>query len=287
MIALDILYAVLVLVLVVLGLAVIFGMLRVINMAHGEKIMLGGYAVYIAEQQQWPFWLGVVLALLVTAVLGALIYVLIIRRIRLRLLDTILATWGVSIVLKQAITLLFGPAGQHVSTPITATVMLFGEAYPLYRLLVMVVSVVAVLLLYLLFFTTRFGRRARAVMCNATLAACVGINRERMNLLSFMIGSMIAGLAGAMIAPLISISPLLGDDYLIPAFLSVLIGGLGSIAAPIAGASVIAGVESGASLLFDPVVAQILMLCIAVLLLKLFPAGLKLGLSQWLAKRRR
>lgn len=274
MIALDMVYAILVLVLVVLGLAVIFGMLRVINMAHGEKVMLGGYAVYVAEQQQWHFVVGVALALAVTAAVGALVYVLVIRRIRARLLDTILATWGVSIVLKQGVTLLFGPAGQHVNAPVSVSVTLFGEAYPLYRLLVMGVSVVAVLALYVLFFQTRFGRRARAVMSNATLSACVGIHRERMNVLSFMVGSMIAGLAGAMIAPLISISPLLGDDYLIPAFLSVLIGGLGSIAAPIAGAGVIAGVESGASMLFDPVVAQMVMLCVAVILLKLFPSGL-------------
>lgn len=274
MIALDIIYAILVLVLVVLGLAVIFGMLRVINMAHGEKVMLGGYAVYIAEQQQWHFAVGVVLAVAMTAAVGALVYVLVIRRIRARLLDTILATWGVSIVLKQGVTLLFGPAGQHVSAPLSASVTLFGEAYPLYRLLVMSISVLTLVLLYALFFKTRFGMRARAVMSNATLSACVGIHRERMNVLSFMVGSMIAGLAGAMIAPLISISPLLGDDYLIPAFLSVLIGGLGSIAAPIAGAGVIAGVETGASMLFDPVVAQLVMLCVAVLLLKLFPAGL-------------
>lgn len=274
MIALDILYAVLILVLVVLGLAVIFGMLRVINMAHGEKVMLGGYAVYVAEQQNWPFIVGVALALMTTALVGVLVYIFVIRRIRLRLLDTILATWGVSIVLKQSITLLFGPAGQHVHTPVTASVTLLGEVYPLYRLLVMGVSVIAVLLLYVVFFRTRFGMRARAVMSNATLSACVGIHRERMNVLSFMLGSMIAGLAGAMIAPLISISPLLGDDYLIPAFLSVLIGGLGSIAAPIAGAGVIAGVESGASILFDPVVAQMVMLSVAVILLKIFPAGL-------------
>lgn len=274
MIGLDITYAILTLVLVVLGLAVIFGMLRVINMAHGEKVMLGCYAVYVAEQQHLPFWVGVGLAILSTAILGALIYWLVIKRIRARLLDTILATWGVSIVLKQAVTLLFGTAGQHVSDPINQSLMLFGQPYPLYRLWVMAVSVLMMALLYGLFFKTAFGRRARAVMSNATLSACIGIHRERMNLLSFCIGSMIAGLAGAMIAPLISISPLLGEDYLIPAFLSVLIGGLGSIAAPIAGAGVIAGVESSASILFDPVIAQIVMLCIAVLLLKVFPNGL-------------
>lgn len=274
MIALDIAYAVLTLVLIVLGLAVIFGMLRVINMAHGEKVMLGCYAVYFAEQHHLPFAIGVALAVLLTAVVGAMVYLLVIKRIRARLLDTILATWGVSIVLKQAITLFFGPAGQHVSTPVVESVMLFGQAYPLYRLLVMAVSLATMVLLYGLFFKTAFGRRARAVMSNATLSACIGIHRERMNVLSFMTGSMIAGLAGAMIAPLISISPLLGEDYLIPAFLSVLIGGLGSIAAPIAGAGVIAGVESGASILFDPVVAQMVMLCVAVLLLKAFPNGL-------------
>lgn len=274
MIFLDMSYAILTLVLIVLGLAIIFGMLRVINMAHGEKVMLGAYCVYLTEQYQLPFAVGVGLAIAVTAIVGALVYWLVIKRIRARLLDTILATWGISILLKQGITLIFGPAGQHVSVPITEAIPLFGEPYPLYRLLVMAVSLLSVIGLYWLFFNSRFGIKARAVMNNAPLSACIGIHRERMNIISFMIGAMIAGLAGAMIAPLMSISPLLGEDYLIPAFLSVLIGGLGSIAAPIAGAGVIGGVESGASMLFDPVVAQMVMLMVAVMLLKAFPQGL-------------
>lgn len=274
MITLDISYAVLTLVFIVLGLAIVFGMLRVINMAHGEKVMLGAYCVYLSEQYQLPFIAGLVLALLVAAVVGASIYWLIIKPIRLRLLDTILATWGVSIVLKQGITLIFGPAGQHVSRPLEQTVSLFSQPYPLYRLVVMIVSLSTVIGLYFLFFKSRFGTRARAVMNNAPLSACIGINREQMNLISFVVGSVMAGFAGAMIAPLMSISPLMGEDYLIPAFLSVLIGGLGSIAAPIVGAGVIGGIESGSSYLFDPVTAQIVMLLAAVVLLKSFPRGL-------------
>ncbi len=274
MIGLDIAYTVLILILIVLGLAIIFGMLGIINMAHGEKVMLGAYAVYLSERMHYPFVLGIFFAMLVTACAGAIVYFLVIKNIRQRMLDTILATWGVSIVLKQIITLLFGPAGQHVSVPVTVTIELFGLSYPLYRLLVMGVSLLVIVGVYLLFFKSRFGRKARAVMSNEVLSACVGIHRERMNLLSFVIGSMIAGLAGAMIAPLMSISPLLGEDYLIPSFLSVLLGGLGSIAAPVAGAGVIAGVESATSMLFDPVIAQIVMLCVAVILLKLFPKGM-------------
>lgn len=274
MFSLDISYAILTLILIVLGLAIVFGMLRVINMAHGETVMLGCYAVYLTEHYQLPFIIGVLFAMLLTGLVGAIIYRLVIQRIRLRLLDTILATWGVSIILKQGITLIFGPAGQHIASPITSSISLFGETYPLYRLIVMAVSLVSLLSLYYLFFKTRFGTRARAVMSNATLSACIGIHREQMNLLSFSIGSMMAGLAGAMIAPLISISPLVGEDYLIPAFLSVLVGGLGSIAAPIAGAGIIAGTESGASILFDPVIAQIVMLCFAIILLKRFPYGI-------------
>lgn len=274
MIVVDMTYAILVLVLVVLGLAVIFGMLRVINMAHGEKVMLGAYSVWFVEQHNLPFWLGLVMALVLTALVGALVYWLVIKRIRTRLLDTILATWGVSIVLKQIITLAFGAAGQHVSAPMDTTVTLLGQPYPVYRLLVMGVSVIALLVVYTLFFRTRFGVKARAVMSNEVLAGVVGIHRRQLNLLSFVIGTMLAGLAGAMIAPLISISPLMGDDYLIPGFLSVLVGGLGSIVAPIFGAGIIAGVESGISSIFNPVSAQIAMLCVAVVILKLFPNGL-------------
>lgn len=274
MIALDLSYAILTLILVVLGLAIIFGMLRVINMAHGEKVMLGAYGVYFSEQIHLPFICGVVFALMLTGCVGAMTYFFVIKRIRERILDTILATWGVSIILKQLVSLLFGPAGQHVNAPVMATIELFDSPYPVYRLLVMIVSLLTMIGVYLLFFKSRFGRRARAVMSNEVLSACVGINRERMNLLSFMIGSMLAGLAGAMISPLMSISPLLGEDYLIPSFLSVLVGGLGSIAAPIAGAGVIAGVESSSAIFFNPVIAQMVMLCVAIVLLKLFPNGI-------------
>lgn len=274
MFSLDIAYAVFTLILIVLGLAVIFGMLRVINMAHGEMVMLGCYSVYLTSQYQLPFIVGVSFALLVTGLIGGFIYWLIIKRIRTRLLDTILATWGISIVLKQLVTILFGPAGQHIAMPITAQVMVFGSPYPVYRLLVMLISLLSVIALYVMFFKTTFGIKARAVMSNAILSACVGVHRERMNIISFMVGSMMAGLAGAMISPLISISPLMGEDYLIPSFLSVLIGGLGSIAAPIAGATAIASTETSIALLYNPVVAQMVMLGMAIVLLKLFPNGL-------------
>jgi len=271
---LDISYAVFTLILVVLGLAIVFGMLGIINMAHGEMLILGCYAVFLAAKWHLPFIFGVLMALVLTACIGAMMYRWIILPIGRRFLDTILATWGVSIVLQQVISIVFGPAGLHVDLPVTDTLMVLGRPYPLYRLLLIAMSLWCILGLYWIFFATRFGRRTRAVINNPELAACMGIDGERMNMTCFIIGAMMTGLAGALIAPMISISPHIGQDYLVPSFLSVLLGGLGSIISPILGAGMIAGIQSVVAMRYDVVVAQIVMLSTAVILLKIRPKGM-------------
>ncbi|MPV85894.1 branched-chain amino acid ABC transporter permease [Ostreibacterium oceani] len=273
-VVLDILYSVLVLMMVVQGLAIIFGLLRVINLAHGELMMLGAYSLWLLSQTPVPFVFSLLITAVGMAAVGGVMYYLVIKRIRHRLLDTILATWGVSIVLQQLIRLCFGSGSQHLEAPTTQLILLFGHDYPLYRLIVMGLSLLSLAGLYVLFFGTRFGVKARAVISNPTLATAAGLPAEKLYLISFMIGGMMAGVAGAVIAPTMSISPLMGGDYLVPAFLSVLIGGLGSIISALSGAAVIAGSQSLLTVLFDPVIAQLGMLGLAIALLKWFPSGL-------------
>src|SRR5262249_47359820 len=147
-----------------------------------------------------------------------------------RFIDTILATWGLSIAIKQAVIVLFGPTAQQVANPFPGTVALLGTVYPAYRLFVMAASIVVATATFLLFYRTKFGLAARGVIANRMMASSLGINTRRMDRATFALGAALAGFAGAVMAPLMSVDPQMGVGFLIPAFLSILVGGTGSLA---------------------------------------------------------
>lgn len=266
--------AMLVLMLVSLGLAVIFGLMNVINMAHGEFLVMGAYGVLTLQSLGLPFWLCLALAPLIVAVIGLLTEELLIRRTYERLLDTILATWGLSLFLRQGLVLLYGPGSHAVSAPALGSVMLAGQAYPVYRLVVMLVSAAAIVATFYVFFRTDWGLKARAVIANRNMAACLGINTRALDRLTFAWGAGLAGLAGAVMSPLISIDPNAGLGWLVPGFLSILVAGLGSISGPLAGAAGVSAVDSLASALSSPVWAQLTVFVAAILVIRFFPQGL-------------
>ncbi|MEQ8966507.1 MAG: branched-chain amino acid ABC transporter permease [Azospirillaceae bacterium] len=272
--ALDVAGYVLILTLVALGLAIIFGLLRVISMAHGEFLMLGAYLVLVVEGAGGSFWLGLALAGPAVALVGLLVEAVVIRRVYRRLLDTILATWGVSLVIRQAVTLVFGPASHSIDLPVDAAVAFPGFEYPVYRLFIMALSLALVGATAWLFFATRFGLAARAVIADRDMAACLGYDTRAFDRATFAYGSALAGVAGAAMAPLISVDPQMGVGFLVPAFLSVLVGGLGSIAGPLAGAGTLGAIDGLVARALSPVWAQVAVLAIAVVLIRLFPKGL-------------
>jgi urea transport system permease protein len=274
LLALDATNYVLVLLLVAMGLVVVFGLMNVINMAHGELFLLGAYTVLLVQRQGGGFWLGLVLAPLAVGLLGALLHALVIRHIQHRFQDTILATWGLSLAIKQAVVLGFGPASQQVSPPFAVTLDLFGQPYPAYRLFIMAVSLLVVLLAFLLLFATRIGLAARATMQDRETATCLGIDTARLDRWTFATGAGLAGLAGAVMAPVMSVDPQMGLGFLVPAFLAILVGGTGHLAGPILGALVVGGTDSVVARLWSPVVAQIAVFTLAVLVIRLFPTGL-------------
>lgn len=264
----------LILLLVALGLAIIFGLMNVINMAHGELLMLGAYSLVTAMDWGAPFWLALAIAPIVVGLLGLAIEELIIRRVYHRVLDTILATWGLSLVLKQAISLIFGPGSYSVVAPLAGNVDVFGVDYPAYRLFVMAVAVLAVAATFWLFFRTRFGLAARGAIANRDMAACLGVNTRRLDRYTFAFGAGLAGLAGAAMAPLISIDPHMGLGFLVPAFLAVLIGGLGTLLGPIAGSVAVGATDNLTATFISPVWAQLVVFVMAILVIRLFPRGL-------------
>jgi urea transport system permease protein len=185
LIALDAANLVLVILLVAMGLVIVFGLMNVINMAHGELIMIGAYTMLVAQREGLGFWAGLAAAPLVVGLLGAVIELLVIRRIRHRFLDTILATWALSVALKQAVILAFGPGSHAVAPPFVGSVTLFGTVYPGYRLMIMGIAIAVVLVTLWLFFATGFGLRARAAMADRETTACLGIDTGRLDRWTF------------------------------------------------------------------------------------------------------
>ncbi len=265
---------VLVLILVALGLVVVFSMMRVINMAHGELFMLGAYVVVAAGALDLPFWLGVLAAPLLVGLAGLAIEVLLIRHVYHRTLDTILATWGLSIAIKQAVVLVFGPAAYSVPLPIDATLAIGAFAYPVYRLILTALALLIVATTFWLLLRTDFGLIARAVIARPPTAATLGIDTRRVMRACFVLGTALAGLAGALVAPLMSVDPQMGLGYLVPAFLAILIGGAGPLAGVLVGGGLVGGVDSLLTLWVSPVVAQIAVLTLAVVGIRLRPSGI-------------
>lgn len=265
---------ILVLILVAMGLVIIFGLMRVINMAHGEFFLLGAYTVVMTDQAGYGFWSGLLLAPVVVGVIGMAIEYICIRHLYQRVLDTILATWGLSIAIKQFIIILFGPAGLMIKPPLPQMVSFMGIEYPSYRLFIMAVALITIALTFFVFLKTDFGLGARAVIDNRDMAAVLGINTRKMYRTTFTFGSALAGLAGAVMAPLMSCDPQMGLGFFIPAFLAILTGGTGTLAGVLVGGGAVGGSDSIISFIYSPVISQIVVFSMVIIVIRVRPQGL-------------
>jgi len=274
---LDTLSFTLTLLLVTLGLVVIFGMMNVINMAHGEFFLIGAYVVVFVTGAGGSFWLGLLLAPVVLAALGFALEWLVIRHIYHRFIDTILATWGISMALKQAITMMFGPGLQSVPNPLPGTMDLAGIEYPLYRLFIMAMGLLLAAGTYLVFFRTPIGLMARGVIANRAMSASLGINTRRLDWATFAFGAALAGFAGAVMSPIMSVDPQMGVGFLVPSFLAVLVGGVNSLLGAVLGSALIGGTSTGLSAYISQADTQIVVFLLAMLVIRFFPHGLTGG----------
>lgn len=270
---LDALSAVLLLALVALGLVVIFGLMGVINLAHGELFMLGAYAVVVATGAGVPFWIAVAIAAVLVGIFGWLVSLVLIERLSARPLDTILATWGLAIAVRQGVVLAFGPGFRSVEKPTDASLSWGGITYPEYRLQVMAIAAVVLVLMMLLFARTRFGLAARAAIARPDMAAALGVDVKRVWRRSFFLGAALAGLAGALWAPLISVEPNMGLGFLVRAFLSILVGGSASLGGVLVGTGIVGGANSVLAQWLSGLSAQIVIFLIAIVAIRLRPTG--------------
>ncbi|MEN5201492.1 urea ABC transporter permease subunit UrtB [Pseudomonas wadenswilerensis] len=275
-----------ILLLAALGLAITFGLLGVINMAHGEMLMLGAYATYVVQilvQRYAPgaieFYplIALPVAFAVSAGVGMLLERTVIRHLYGRPLETLLATWGISLILIQAIRLLFGAQNVEVANPAWLSgglQVLPNLVLPYSRLVIIAFALFVVLLTWLLLNRTRLGLNVRAVTQNRNMAACCGVPTGRVDMLAFGLGSGIAGLGGVALSQTGNVGPDLGQSYIIDSFLVVVLGGVGQLAG-----SLWAAFGLGiANKLLEPqigaVLGKILILALIILFIQKRPQGL-------------
>jgi branched-chain amino acid transport system permease protein/urea transport system permease protein len=274
-ILLNALTATSVLALVAVGLYIVYGLVGVINMAHGEMLTIGAYTAVVVVGAGVPFWLAVAAAVVVAAAVGLVLEAVVLRFLYgVAGLATLLATWGVSIALQQAVRLHFGPSGQYIDAPVNSTVVLFGESYPVYRLVLLAIAVCVLAGVIYTLTRTRVGVEIRATMDDRDKAELMGINTRRVFRGAVVVGTAIAGLAGALLAPITAVTPLMGLDYVVQSFLVVMVGGVESVLAPLAGATLVGGFASVATNYVGATLAQILVLLVVALAVYFRPNGL-------------
>lgn len=273
-VVLQVLVAVAQLALISLGLAVIFGMMRVINLAHGEFLMLGGFTVVTAANHGVNLWVAMVVAApIVVGLIGIVVERLVIRHLYGRMVDTMLATWGLSLLIVGAVTMIFGNTTRGVSAPL-GSIAVGRYQTSIYELTLVVAAVALFLLAYVFFRFTRLGLVARATMQNAEMAESLGVSTHHVYAVTFGIGAALSGLAGGLLAPLSGVLPTMGVAYVAKSFIIVISGGAAVLAGTAAASALLGTLDTVATFIATPVVGEMTLLIAAIILLRLLPQGL-------------
>ncbi len=269
-----------ILILTALGLAITFGVMRVINMAHGEMLMLGAYTAFVVTD---PRYLGLNLFVAIPAsfvVVGLVGYVLEVGLIRFlygRPLDTLLATWGVGMILQQLVKNYFGANLQPMRLPeaLQGGWAVGGVTIPVYRLFIVAITLACLLAVYLLFYWTSFGLKVRAVVQNRSMAAALGVSTRRIDSWTFAFASGLAGVAGCIMAHLYNVKYTMGADYIVEAFMVVILGGMGQLLGSVGAGTVIGtGGAAADQVIGNTSLAKVVILLVVIGLVLLRPSGL-------------
>ena len=274
LLAIQVLYAIASLALMSVGLAIIFGMMKVINLAHGEFLMLGGYAAIEANRLGLSIWIAMlIVAPIVVGAIGIIIERTIIRWLYGRMIDTMLATWGLSLFLVGLTTAVFGNTTVGLSAPLGSFEI--GQyrtsAYTLFVIGVAVVVLGGVLAVLRF---TKLGLIARGTMQNANMAAALGVNPSRVYSITFGVGAALTGLAGAVVAPVSGIFPTIGAAYVAKCFITVIGGGASIVMGATAASILFGAVNQIATYVTTPVFGEVALLAAAIVLIRLLPQGI-------------
>jgi urea transport system permease protein len=275
-----------ILLLMALGLAVVFGLMGVINMAHGELMALGAYATFVVQnwfRAAWPerfdayFLVALPVSFLVAASVGLVLERGVIRRLYGRPLETLLLTWGASLIIQQGLRLWFGAANVDVSSPrwLSGGVpVMAGLTLPYNRVFIIGLAVISVATTYWLLFRTSAGLRIRAVTQNRAMSSCLGVRAGVVDATTFAFGAGLAGLAGCALTQIGNVGPSLGQNYIVDSFMVVVTGGVGKLAGTILASAGLGGLTKGIEPALGAVFGKVAILVAVILFLQRRPAGL-------------
>ncbi|MEY3673499.1 MAG: hypothetical protein RJB47_207 [Pseudomonadota bacterium] len=271
---LEIIYMIAFLALTSAGLAVVFGMMRVINLAHGEFVMIGGYTTIACAKADINIYFAMlVISPLVVGILGLLVERLVVRQLYGRMIDTMLATWGLSLLMVGIVTFIFGNTAVSVPAPIPGYEL--GEfQMGGYNLFIIGIATLLMLCMWLVMRFTRLGLVARGAMQSADVASSLGYDPKKVYMWTFTVGAALSGLAGGVLAPLTGLLPSSGGAYIAKAFITVITGGAAVITGTLSSSVIFGTINQVVSFGSTPVIGEIAMLAFAVVLLRLMPQGI-------------
>ena len=262
------------------GLAIIFGMMDVINLAHGEFVMCGAYVTSAAYHAGLPLALAQASGAVAAGVIGVLLEATMIRPLYSRPLDSLLVTWGISLIATQGTLVVLGSTFPGIATP-GRSFSVGPYSFSTYRMVLFAAALCVLGFIYLLFMRTRFGVHARATMQNPGMAQALGVRKGFIYAASFGIGTGLAGLCGALYAPTMNLIPTMGASFIVEAFVTVVVGGANVLLGTAPAAAALAVIRSALNAWYGQVIGEIGLLVAVVLIIRVLPAGF----SGWLAKR--
>ena len=271
---LNIFWQISILAMVTIGLAIVFGQLRIMNMAHGELVMIGAYAPVITSSLGWPGPAQIIVCIVTIGLVALIMERTVIRHLYGRPFDSLLATWGLSILLRELVELAFGRGYQSVARSLPGTVSVAGTDYPAYRIVVMLCIWAFFIALWLWYRRSRIGIEIKAMVEKRELAEACGINTQKLSAGCFVFAALTAGIAGMVLAPTIRIEPMMGLDYLIRSFFALTIGGPGRLEGLFTGVGIIGASQSAIGALFNQTFGYLFVLILAIFFLWLRPNGI-------------
>ena len=272
-IVLSIVNSIALLVIVSVGLAVIFGMMGLINLAHGEFLMLGAYMTVTFYRLGLGFWVAAILGSLSVGIFGIVIERSLIRFLYGRLAAMMLATWGLSLIMIQVVTLIFGTSTHSLPTPL-GSFKIGDYSFADYSVVVDIAALAMLGLVYVVFTKTRYGVMARAATLDSTMASAIGIDVRRVNMLTFGFGAALSGLGGALLSALAGVVPTFGQQYVGNAFMTVISGGAAVLTGTASASVLLGGVQGVVSNASTAFFGSISLLLVAIVLLRFMPNGI-------------
>ena len=264
-----------VLFLTTIGLVIIFGMMDVVNNAHGEFIMIGAYTACVTVNTlHVPFAVACILAALITGLVGILIEQAVIKKLYGKVAETLLVTFALEYIIQQIVRMIFGPENQTIEVPVKGQFSFSGLSIPYYNLVLIGMAVFVLCLTLVLFYKTSFGMQLRAITQNRDMTQCLGVNVAKINMFTFGYGAALAGFSGALIAPIKSVFPGMGQGFNVDGFLVVILGGLNSVIGSFASSFVINESITVMSGYMSQVVSKLLIFIVIIVIVRFRPNGL-------------